>query len=318
MPNYAGKSHNASILFSRLIIVQTMRILTLAVLILSLPFCSMAAENSSTEPVTKTLIWPDGTRYVGGVKDGRRTGKGTIFWQDGTRFVGEFKDDMRNGPGTMILPDGTVYSGLFKDDELVDSALENAITAADQPPVETTPSAISAEAPETKQGETAEIQPSEGEVTLSISDEPIINEPGTSGQDDFPGDQAPVEIMFNEQVTSLTEEVKDELIETIDLWSAAWSDKNVPQYLSNYSGDFRVPGKLSRNDWEKLRRSRLNRPRYISLDVDFENFEFVETNVIDVYFTQSYNSNTFSDITDKILRMRKEGHAWKILAETSR
>jgi hypothetical protein len=127
-----------------------------------------------------------------------------------------------------------------------------------------------------------------------------------------------MEAMFNEQITSLTEAVKDELRETINLWGAAWSDKNVPQYLSNYSEDFQIPGKLSRKEWEKLRRTRLNRPRHISLDVDYEKFEFVETNVVDVYFEQSYRSNTFSDVTSKVLRLRKEDHAWKILAENSR
>lgn len=76
--------------------------------------------EDETDSASKTLLWPDGTRYVGGVKDGKRAGKGTIFWQDGTRFVGNFENDQRNGPGTMILPDGTVYNGYFANDVLVD------------------------------------------------------------------------------------------------------------------------------------------------------------------------------------------------------
>ena len=264
-----------------------MRKLTLAVLVMFCPLLLMAAEDTSTESATKTLIWPDGTRYVGGVKDGKRTGKGTIFWQDGTRFVGEFKQDMRNGPGTMILPDGTVYSGFFENDELVDS--ENTIFPAGQ------------SATGSVTGETGSTQTQ-----------------GEKGQQEQTDTGSPMGTMFNEQITSLTEAVKDELRETIDLWGAAWSDKNVPQYLSNYSEDFQIPGKLSRNEWEKLRRTRLNRPRYISLDVDYEKFEFVETNVFDVYFEQSYRSNTYSDVTSKVLRLRKEDHAWKILTENSR
>ena len=85
------------------------------------PFGLLAEDAPATDLVTKTLVWPDGTRYVGGVLEGKRTGKGTIFWQDGTRFVGQFENDMRNGPGTMILPDGTVYTGFFKNDELIDT-----------------------------------------------------------------------------------------------------------------------------------------------------------------------------------------------------
>ncbi|MBS03816.1 MAG: hypothetical protein CMQ24_14065 [Gammaproteobacteria bacterium] len=41
-------------------------------------------------------MWPDGTRYVGEVLDGKRSGRGTIFWPDGTRFVGLFRNDLRD------------------------------------------------------------------------------------------------------------------------------------------------------------------------------------------------------------------------------
>ncbi len=62
------------------------------------PFGLQAEDNETTKPVTKVMAWPDGTRYVGGVLNGERAGKGTIFWQDGTRFIGQFENDMRNGP----------------------------------------------------------------------------------------------------------------------------------------------------------------------------------------------------------------------------
>ena len=287
-----------------------MRKLTLAVLVLFFPLMLMAAAESSTDSATKTLIWPDGTRYVGGVKDGKRTGKGTIFWQNGTRFIGEFKEDMRNGPGTMIHPDGTVYSGFFEDDVLVDSE-NNTLSATDYP----------ATGANSATGESGSIQ-TPGETTKEPTETAPLaasNESGTAQQEQRrTTTAAPTETIFNDQITSLTDAVKDELRETIDLWGAAWSDKNVPQYLSNYSESFLIPGNLRRNEWERLRRTRLKGPRYISVDVRYEKFEFVETNVIDVYFEQSYKSNTFSDVTSKVLRLRKEDHAWKILAEDSR
>ena len=82
-------------------------------------FALASKVEAGAEAEIKTLIWPDGTRYVGGFENGKRTGRGTIFWQEGSRFIGYFENDMRNGPGTMILPDGTVYRGYFKDDKLV-------------------------------------------------------------------------------------------------------------------------------------------------------------------------------------------------------
>lgn len=87
---------------------------------LSLSLSAETESDSDSDSDNKTLLWPDGTRYVGGVKDGKRAGKGTIFWQDGTRFIGNFSNDQRNGPGTMILPDGSVYNGYFSNDVLVD------------------------------------------------------------------------------------------------------------------------------------------------------------------------------------------------------
>ena len=92
----------------------------------------LEVSASAQEPETRTLVWSDGTRYVGGVIDGKRSGKGTIFWQDGTRFVGDFDNDKRNGPGTMIMPDGTIYSGIFKNDQLVE-ATETANTGSSNP-----------------------------------------------------------------------------------------------------------------------------------------------------------------------------------------
>ena len=96
-----------------------MKNLVIASLLLLFSLNIGAAEDDDS--ATRTLVWSDGTRYVGGVEDGKRSGKGTIFWQDGTRFVGQFENDMRNGPGTMVMLDGKVYSGAFKDDALVDA-----------------------------------------------------------------------------------------------------------------------------------------------------------------------------------------------------
>ena len=261
-------------------------------LALFLPVAASAAEDG-TESVSKTLVWPDGTRYVGGVVDGKRSGKGTIFWQDGTRFVGQFTNDMRNGPGTMILPDGKVYTGFFKDDELVDSPAESTSAISQVDPVQ-----IEAEL-DRQTKEIAATQPGTTDIPL-VEVEPIKTAP------------------VYEPVTRMTEDATQQLIETIDLWSAAWSEKNVPQYLSNYSDDFVVPGKLSRKSWEGLRRSRLRRPKYIEVTIDYENFDIVQPDIADVYFKQTYRSNTYSDITNKVLRLRKEDHTWMILGERSR
>lgn len=290
--------------------------------------------SDSDGPVTRTLVWPDGTRYIGGVLDGKRSGKGTIFWQDGTRFVGQFENDKRNGPGTMILPDGTVYTGFFENDELVDteSSLAQRQQAQELNDAEATAALGDTELPIEADSLTADtrqdpIPVSEDNDLPPVSaDETSAEEPtdiyARSGSRDQEGRNEDLDAVFDDayssDVTAVTDAVTAELKEAINLWSAAWSDQNVPQYLANYSDSFEVPSDRSRRSWEALRQSRLTKPQFISVEVDFEDFELVDTNVVDVFFRQAYRSNTYSDQTNKVLRLRKEGTNWKILIERSR
>ncbi len=311
-----------------------MKYLLLISALLSVPVLVSTSEPVKDIPVTRTLVWPDGTRYVGGVLQGKRSGKGTIFWQDGTRFIGLFENDLRNGPGTLILPDGNVYTGFFDNDELIDSHTNQSIKLGDQAFIE------------------AETKAALGNTNLPIEADSLFLSPSaetskSSEQDEStrvasaePGlvrDETPIETsdisnnslqkgletidkdrLLKKSVTSVTENVKQELIKVIDLWGAAWSDQNVTQYLSNYSKDFMVPHKKSREAWQKMRKERLTKPEYIILKINYQNFQPLDNNVVEVFFKQTYKSNTYNDIADKVLRMRKEGPDWKILRERSR
>ena len=311
-----------------------MKYLLLISALLSVPVLVSANEPGKDIPVTRTLVWPDGTRYVGGVLHGKRSGKGTIFWQDGTRFIGLFENDLRNGPGTLILPDGTVYTGFFDNDELLDSHTNQSIKLGDQafieaetkaalgntnlpieadslflsPSAETSKSSEQDESTRVASAEPGLVRDETPKETSDISNNSLQNSLETIDKDR----------LLKKSVTSVTENVKQELIKVIDLWGAAWSDQNVTQYLSNYSKDFMVPRKKSREAWQKMRKERLTKPEYIILKINYQNFQPLDNNVVEVFFKQTYKSNTYNDIADKVLRMRKEGPDWKILRERSR
>ena len=70
-----------------------------------------------------TLTWPDGKKYVGEIRDGKRNGQGTHTWPSGQKYVGEYRDDQRNGQGTMTFPNGRVESGRWENNEFVGSAV---------------------------------------------------------------------------------------------------------------------------------------------------------------------------------------------------
>ena len=297
--------------------------------------CGLFAADQ--EPATRTLVWSDGTRYVGGVIDGKRSGKGTIFWQDGTRFVGEFQNDMRNGPGTMIMPDGKVYSGMFKDNELIDTTVEIDVETPEEPETDET-SSVEAEEPMTEMetetdpivvakpeavAETSVSKPDEEAIKKTIKE--VVEETVVESYEEpvetiasIPREEmSDVENDPYQSATRLTDQVRSDVTEAVDLWGAVWSEQNVSKYLSNYSEDFEVPGNLSRRGWEALRRSRLTRPKYIDLEIAYGRFELIAGDTIDVYFRQTYRSNLYRDKTNKKLRLQLEEQGWRIVEERS-
>jgi hypothetical protein len=244
----------------------------------------------------------------------------------------------------MILPDGTVYTAFFKNDELVDTERTIAASAKSAAELGNEESAAALQGTELPMeadslvdkpsatlmqvDENDLLEPvSDPEATIVLDEAPepeekIVAAAETTSEsiaEPEPGPEpSPEEDYYSSDVTDITDSVKDGLIETVDLWAAAWSDQNVPQYIANYSEDFAVPGRQSRRNWEALRRTRIKRPGHISLDITYQRFELVDTNVVDVFFRQAYRSNTYSDLTDKVLRLRKEDTDWKILVERSR
>ena len=310
---------------------------------------ALAIESESN---VKTLLWPDGTRYVGGIVNGKRTGRGTIFWQEGSRFIGYFENDMRNGPGTMILPDGTVYRGYFKDDKLVytetsiptsdpnkiediereslnqtaqvDTDSKNIRNLASRNPLSSPTSSnekkISEPTPEALQNKIAKPPAAKTiEDTPKSSPALVAKTPKPETIEDTP--EPPLTRVGEPILASST---RESLVEAIDQWAKAWSNKNIRNYLSSYSKDFSVPGNRSRKNWESLRKDRLSRPKFIRVTLEYQRFVQVEEDVVDVFFRQTYSSNTYRDVTDKVLRMtkvlrmRKEDSDWKILIERAR
>ena len=59
--------------------------------------------------------YPDGTKYEGEWKNGKRHGHGMWTKPNGLTYVGEWKDDKPNGQGTLTLPNGRKHKGEWKD-----------------------------------------------------------------------------------------------------------------------------------------------------------------------------------------------------------
>ncbi len=64
----------------------------------------------------KNIIFPDGLKYVGVVKNGKPHGKGTLTYPEkGGKYVGQWKNGKYHGKGKLIDGGGGVYVGEFKN-----------------------------------------------------------------------------------------------------------------------------------------------------------------------------------------------------------
>jgi hypothetical protein len=71
----------------------------------------------------ETYIYPNGDKYVGEFKNGKKHGQGTYYflgksqWK-GDKYVGEYKDDKKHGQGKYTFADGSEYVGELSNDNV--------------------------------------------------------------------------------------------------------------------------------------------------------------------------------------------------------
>ena len=118
--------------------------------------------------------------------------------------------------------------------------------------------------------------------------------------------------------TPLDNSAINAITNTLDLWAAAWMAQNPDQYLSLYSDDFELAEGESRNLWEMNRRERILIPSSIQLDLSYESFTPISETQVDVKLRQSYRSDRYREISNKILTLQSEPKGWRIIGERQR
>jgi hypothetical protein len=113
----------------------------------------------------------------------------------------------------------------------------------------------------------------------------------------------------------VSQETIREITDTLDFWAAAWMAQNPDQYLSVYSPDFSLEVNESRPAWEMNRRERLLSPSYIQLDVRFDRFTQRANGDVEAQIRQAYRSDSYREISNKVLVLEKRDGRWLILEE---
>ena len=75
------------------------------------------STNKEAKPLTssenKILTMPNGDKYVGEIKDGKKHGRGIYYYANGNRYEGDFLNDKFHGTGTFYWFDGAKDVGSY-------------------------------------------------------------------------------------------------------------------------------------------------------------------------------------------------------------
>ncbi|MCP4598302.1 tetratricopeptide repeat protein [Neptuniibacter sp.] len=111
----------------------------------------------------------------------------------------------------------------------------------------------------------------------------------------------------------ITKQVESHLL----AWASAWRSQDHLAYINAYTNNYRPNTKLSHNQWVQQRKVRLNKPKFIKVELSNISIELLRDNLAEVRFDQNYQSNTYSDSVKKRVMMVKTNGQWKISLERS-
>ena len=97
-------------------------------------------------------------------------------------------------------------------------------------------------------------------------------------------------------------------------WASAWAGKDVARYLAYYAPDFETPDGLTRAAWQEQRKSRIERPGTIQVDVKISKVA-AKGNEATVTFRQAYQWGSVKSNNSKTLKLVKSGDNWLIRSE---
>ncbi|SVD34208.1 uncharacterized protein METZ01_LOCUS387062, partial [marine metagenome] len=80
----------------------------------SLPKCPGSYANSTWTNCFGNATAPNGDKYLGEWRGGKRHGKGTSTYANGDKYVGEFRNDKYHGKGAYTFASGSKYVGEYR------------------------------------------------------------------------------------------------------------------------------------------------------------------------------------------------------------
>ena len=122
----------------------------------------------------------------------------------------------------------------------------------------------------------------------------------------------------NLPTTSSSNKNKDaELIAFANDWANAWSAKDIDLYLSKYAQDFKTPNGDAFSLWQTSRRQKISSQGKILVEIEDLKLSMKTENSARIQFKQKYTSDKLTEISNKLLVVKKIDGRWLIQEEIS-
>ena len=167
---------------------------------------------------------------------------------------------------------------------------------------------------------TGKIGPFAGDVpvqTVVITRAEVLETSVTTAAPAKPTPAAPAVTVAAAPAASTEPTPSAEVTTALNRWAAAWSAKNVPEYLAAYAPDFKGAGNKSHKDWEEQRTARIVDKSKISLRLDRVEIQVNGDSAV-AKFNQSYQADAVVSNSQKVINFSKIGGRWLITKEDNR
>ena len=112
-------------------------------------------------------------------------------------------------------------------------------------------------------------------------------------------------------------DISKNILSTLENWKTAWENKDMKEYLSFYSSNFKYPNNMNKVDWENYRTNRIITKKIINISLKKTKVKLKKEKAI-VTFTQNYKSGALNQTSPKTLVLVEEDSRWLILEEISK
>jgi Domain of unknown function (DUF4440) len=118
-----------------------------------------------------------------------------------------------------------------------------------------------------------------------------------------------------ESASASMQETRKKVDAAVQAWARAWAAGDVDQYLAMYSPAFKPANGLTREQWEAVRRLRVQKSRDITVAIEQLSIEIIAPDRARAVFTQNYKAINLKENSRKTLELFQINGLWKISSE---